>query len=308
MICLKLIKTAEEEAQHTLRWWMKPQPWKSCLTKDFCMEQRWWETSFCHGWIQIELCVVICTLLWCQRQVWWWDMACNVLESWNPQLDNIQCLFCPKWNWTSAETKNEWWQKVEQQVTTPNCWLLSGWINRGGILLQLFFACRRKSIRATAIETAQGCIWWRTCWSMACWFRGSSVKAAEIYYEMCAMIDRHNRNCQDTLGIKNRLVTQSWSMRVNLTILLMIVVVTWLAYSQPMQGQAGSTTGRATQDLLHSFAGWRTNWQPIGFNKHSTSQFDTEGGAGTNDVWPNGWFKSWSFSSSHPNKEEEANS
>jgi len=57
-------------------------------------------------------------------------------------------------------------------------------------------------------------------------------KAAEIYYETCAMIDRHNRHRQDTLGIENKLVTQSWSMRVNLTILSMIVVDTWLAYSQ----------------------------------------------------------------------------
>lgn len=57
-------------------------------------------------------------------------------------------------------------------------------------------------------------------------------KAAETYYETCAMIDRHNRHRQDTLGIENKLVTQSWSMRVNLTILSMIVVDTWLAYKQ----------------------------------------------------------------------------
>ena len=46
------------------------------------------------------------------------------------------------------------------------------------------------------------------------------------------MIDRHNRHRQDALGIENKLVTQSWSMRVNLTILSMIVVDTWLAYKQ----------------------------------------------------------------------------
>ncbi|KAI2492446.1 Transposase IS4 [Fragilaria crotonensis] len=57
-------------------------------------------------------------------------------------------------------------------------------------------------------------------------------KAAEVYYETCAMIDRHNRHRQDTLGIENKLVTQNWSMRVNLTVFSMIVVDTWLAYSQ----------------------------------------------------------------------------
>jgi hypothetical protein len=57
-------------------------------------------------------------------------------------------------------------------------------------------------------------------------------KAAEVYYEACAMIDRHNRHRQDTLGIENKLVTQNWSMRVNLTVFSMIVVDSWLAYSQ----------------------------------------------------------------------------
>ncbi|KAI2494206.1 Transposase IS4 [Fragilaria crotonensis] len=47
------------------------------------------------------------------------------------------------------------------------------------------------------------------------------------------MIDRHNRHRQDTLGIENKHVThQNWSMRVNLTVFSMIVVNTWLAYSQ----------------------------------------------------------------------------
>jgi hypothetical protein len=46
------------------------------------------------------------------------------------------------------------------------------------------------------------------------------------------MIDRHNRHRQDTLGIENKLVTQNWSMRVNLIVFSIIVVNTWLAYSR----------------------------------------------------------------------------
>ena len=46
------------------------------------------------------------------------------------------------------------------------------------------------------------------------------------------MIDRHNRHRQNTLGIENKLVTQNWLMRVNLTVFSIIVVDTWLAYSQ----------------------------------------------------------------------------
>ena len=63
------------------------------------------------------------------------------------------------------------------------------------------------------------------------------VKSATQQYsmpaaEVCAMIDCHNRHQQATMGIENKLVTQNWSMRVNLTIFSMIIVYTWLAYSQ----------------------------------------------------------------------------
>lgn len=57
-------------------------------------------------------------------------------------------------------------------------------------------------------------------------------KAAEIYYSACAMVDRHNRHRQDTLQLEVKLGTQNWGMRVNLSIFGMIVVDTWLAYSQ----------------------------------------------------------------------------
>ena len=57
-------------------------------------------------------------------------------------------------------------------------------------------------------------------------------KAAEIYYDACAMVDRHNRHRQQTLGLELKLGTHSWAMRVNLSIFSMIVVDTWLVYSQ----------------------------------------------------------------------------
>ena len=57
-------------------------------------------------------------------------------------------------------------------------------------------------------------------------------KAAEIYYDACAMVDRHNRHRQDTLGLEVKLGTHNWAIRVNLSIFGMIVVDTWLAYRQ----------------------------------------------------------------------------
>jgi hypothetical protein len=56
--------------------------------------------------------------------------------------------------------------------------------------------------------------------------------ASEIYYEVCAAIDRHNRHRQDTLNIEKKVKTHDWSKRVNLTIFAMCVVDAWLLYSK----------------------------------------------------------------------------
>jgi len=63
-------------------------------------------------------------------------------------------------------------------------------------------------------------------------------KAAEIYYQACAMIDRHNRCRQDDLCLERKLVTHKWSMRVNMSIFAMIVVDTWLVYRQSTKPRA----------------------------------------------------------------------
>ena len=57
-------------------------------------------------------------------------------------------------------------------------------------------------------------------------------KVTEVYYRTCGVIDQHNRLHQDNLKTEEKLETKKWDMRVNLTIFLMIVVDTWLVYSQ----------------------------------------------------------------------------
>ena len=57
-------------------------------------------------------------------------------------------------------------------------------------------------------------------------------KAMEVYYQTCGVIDQHNRHCQDNLKTEKKLETKKWDMRVNLTIFSLIVVDTWLVYSQ----------------------------------------------------------------------------
>ena len=59
-------------------------------------------------------------------------------------------------------------------------------------------------------------------------------KATEVYYRTCSVVDQHNRHLQDNLKTKKKLEMKKWDMRVNLTIFLMIVVDTWLVYSQVM--------------------------------------------------------------------------
>jgi hypothetical protein len=60
-------------------------------------------------------------------------------------------------------------------------------------------------------------------------------KAAEIYYDACAMIDRHNRCRQDDLQLERKVGTMDWSMRVNTSLLGMCIVDAWYAYSQCTQ-------------------------------------------------------------------------
>jgi hypothetical protein len=56
--------------------------------------------------------------------------------------------------------------------------------------------------------------------------------ACEIYYDTCASIDRHNRMRQDDLMLERKLGTMDWSLRVNLSLLGMCIVDSWLIYSK----------------------------------------------------------------------------
>ena len=59
-------------------------------------------------------------------------------------------------------------------------------------------------------------------------------KVMEVYYQTSGVIDQHNQHHQDNLKTEKKLETKKWDMRVNLTIFSMIVVDTWLVYSQAM--------------------------------------------------------------------------
>ena len=72
-------------------------------------------------------------------------------------------------------------------------------------------------------------------------------KCAEEYYSSCAMIDRHNRSRQQVLNIEKKFGTKSWDMRVNLSILSMIIVDTWCVYNEIMGEQ-----NKDTEDVFYA--------------------------------------------------------
>ena len=57
-------------------------------------------------------------------------------------------------------------------------------------------------------------------------------KVMEVHYQTWSEIDQHNRHRQDNLKTEKKLETKKRDMRVNWTIFSMIVVDTWLVYSQ----------------------------------------------------------------------------
>ena len=70
-------------------------------------------------------------------------------------------------------------------------------------------------------------------------------KACETYYSACGKIDGHNRHRQATLMLENKLPTQEWSKRVNMTLFAMTVTDAWLAFS-------GCTCAAETQKEFYS--------------------------------------------------------
>jgi hypothetical protein len=73
-------------------------------------------------------------------------------------------------------------------------------------------------------------------------------KAAELYYKGATRINQHNRRRQDDLAIERKLVTTKWHKRVNLTIVSMIVVDSYLIYKKC------TTSSESPDQFYHKFA------------------------------------------------------
>ena len=109
-------------------------------------------------------------------------------------------------------------------------------------------------------------------------------KAAELYYQVCGKIDQHNRDRQDTLGIEKKLKTNNWSLRVNLSILSMVIVDTWKAYSGLTFGGNGLMDDNVNTETQKEFYGHLAA-------ELIDNSYDTVGGSGSrrsgNETPPN---------------------
>jgi hypothetical protein len=65
----------------------------------------------------------------------------------------------------------------------------------------------------------------------------SQPKACEVYYSTCGLIDQHNRHRQDTLCLEKKIETKNWATRVGSSLLAMMIVDSWLVYSQATKTQ-----------------------------------------------------------------------
>ena len=55
-------------------------------------------------------------------------------------------------------------------------------------------------------------------------------EAIEWYYDICSLIDRHNRSRQDNLKLERKVLTKDWSKRFNLTVVGVYTVDAWKTF------------------------------------------------------------------------------
>jgi hypothetical protein len=88
----------------------------------------------------------------------------------------------------------------------------------------------RRYFMSTEASAVEGAFYERTRWrQINSWlqrvtFQIKQPLIAELYYDCCAMIDRHNRCRQDDLMLERKFVTMDWSVRVGHSLLGMIIV------------------------------------------------------------------------------------
>jgi hypothetical protein len=95
----------------------------------------------------------------------------------------------------------------------------------------------RRYFISTASSVIEGATYERTRWrqlddgAQRVTLEVKQPRVAELYFTSCAMIDRHNRCRQDDLMLERKYQTQDWSVRINHSLLGMVIVDSWLLYA-----------------------------------------------------------------------------
>ena len=104
-------------------------------------------------------------------------------------------------------------------------------------------------------------------------------ESTQVYYDSCGKIDQHNRHRQDTLRIEKKFETHRWDMRVNMTLLSVCFVDSWLLYSKATETnetQKQFYTGLAEEMIDNRRSGRERTMAGVGVgtttvNHHSSS-------------------------------------
>jgi hypothetical protein len=79
--------------------------------------------------------------------------------------------------------------------------------------------------------------------------------SAEIFYSANAKIDQHNRCRQDGLKLETKWETKRWDMRVNMSILGMIIVDSWQLYKKAWL-ETSFCRGSDRNETQHQYYSW----------------------------------------------------
>jgi len=103
-------------------------------------------------------------------------------------------------------------------------------------------------------------------------------QVAQANYECCAQIDKHNSCRQSDLSLDHKLATHDWSMRVNLSLLVVCIVDSWLLCSGARGATAILTQKQFYEDLAAQLIG--NMFDTVGVRARATSAAEPVGDVG----------------------------
>lgn len=89
-------------------------------------------------------------------------------------------------------------------------------------------------------------------------------RVVEHYYGGCAAIDQHNRHRQDTLSLERKIEVKGWDKRVNIGLLAVCIVDSWLLYKGGRGAKPALTQNRFYERLAEELVENTYDGTPVG--------------------------------------------